>query len=231
MKHLVAIGLIIFSNVLTAQQENLKPTLIDNTDPTRWVYIAPAADPGLVGDQYFFKDWQVAKIVFRKGVVKDGLLVNYNLEEEELEIATSEGLKIFPAGSILSWEADDKQFRSFFDFGNTCIPEGKKYAQVLSDSNAILLLKVTDLKKRNPSYNEKLGIGDNNYRYMKSTRLVILKNGQCEEISGSASKREKLFIDFFGNQRITKIMDEQNLDLKSEEDLIRLIDQLSDGSI
>jgi hypothetical protein len=98
---------------------------------------------------------------------------------------------------------------------------------MLVDNNNAMLLKATDLKKRNPSYNEKLGIGDNNYRYMKSNRLLILKNNKCEEVSGSTSKREKLLIDFFQNQRITRIIEEQNLDLKSEEDLIKLIEQES----
>ncbi|MBK8504805.1 MAG: hypothetical protein IPL46_22900 [Saprospiraceae bacterium] len=164
-------------------------------------------------------------------MVKQGLLVNYNLEDEELEIATSEGIKIVPEGLILSWETGNKTFRALFDFDNACLPKGKKYAQMLIDSNNAMLLKATDLKKRNPSYNEKLGIGDNNYRYMKSSRLLLLKNNRCEEVSGSDSKREKLFIDFFGNQRITKIIDEQKLDLKSEKDLIRLIEQESHNNL
>ena len=93
------------------------------------------------------------------------------------------------------------------------------------------LFRVTDLKKRNPSYNEKLGIGDNNYRYIKSDRLLLIKNSRCEEIIGSNSKREKLFIDFFGNRHVTKIISEQKLDMKSDDHIIKLLEQLSNSTL
>ena len=169
----------------------------------------------------------MAKITFKGKVVREGLLVNYNLEDEELEISTTEGIKIVPAGFISSWEVGERVFVSLFGSKDECIRSEKAYGEVLTESGDLILMKVYNLEKRNPVYNEKLGIGDNNYRYTRSDQILLLHNAKCLDISGSASRREKNILHFLKNQKISKLVQEQKFDLKQEADLIALVEQVA----
>lgn len=213
--------------MVLAQKENLKPTLIDNTDRTGWIYVSPANQPGIRGDHYLFTDWKLARVVFKDEGVREGLLVNYNLENEQLEISTTEGIKLVPDGFILSLEVDGKTFVSLHNYTERCINAQRKYAEVLSDGRDIVLLKVFEFSRKNPTYNEKLGIGDNNYRIIKSEELFLLNKGKCQEISGSASRREKILSNFLRSEHIPKLIDQHNLNIRDEADLIVLLDQMT----
>ncbi len=217
----------IFPALVLAQKENLKPTLIDNTDRTGWIYVSPANQPGIRGDQYLFAEWKLARVVFKDETVREGLMVNYNLENEQLEISTTEGIKVVPDGFILSWEVDGRTFVSLHNYTERCINAERKYAEVLSGAHEPVLLKVYEFSRRNPAYNEKLGIGDNNYRIIKSEALFLLNKGKCQEISGNAPRREKILSNFLKNQRIPKLIDQHNLNIRDEADLILLLDHMT----
>lgn len=62
--------------LVLAQKENLKPTLIDNTDRPGWIYVSPSNQPGIRGDQYLFTEWKLARVEFKDEVVSEVLLVN-----------------------------------------------------------------------------------------------------------------------------------------------------------
>lgn len=226
MKHWILI-ICFFPLVVLSQEENLKPTIIDNTDPSRWIYVSPEEQPGLRGDQYLFDDWQIATLTFKENVVKEGLLVNLNLEDDELEIATTEGIKIVPKGFITSWKVKDHLFVSLYGSNDKCLESDKSYAEILSENDDLVLLKIQDLEKRNPAYNEKLGIGDNNYRYLREDKLILLNDGKCLEITGGSGKREKSLVQFLRNQSISKLIKENDLNLKDEKDLVRLIELIA----
>lgn len=209
------------------QEESLKPTLIDNTDPTRWIYVSSSEQPGLRGGRYLFDQWRYATLTFKGDIVKEGLLVNYNLEDEELEISTTEGIKIVPAGFITSWKVQDRVFVSLHEIKDECLNGEKSYAEILSKNDNLILLKIQKVERRNPVYNEKLGIGDNNYRYVREDEIILLRQGKCLEISGSAGKREKSLTSFLNKQSISKLVKENDLNLKVEEDLVALVEQIA----
>lgn len=212
---------------LQAQKEHLKPTLIDNTDKTGWIYLNPEEEPGLRGDYYLFSQWKTARVVFENELVKEGLLVNYNLLEDALEIATNEGVKIVPEGYVLTWEVDNRTYVSLASFKDPCLPVQKDYAEILCDRDGLLLLRIHEVEQKNPSYHEKLGIGDDNYRMIKSEKIFLLYRGQCREIIGNASKRKRLINELLDDRQISKIIDQQDLNLKEESDLIRLLEQIT----
>jgi hypothetical protein len=212
---------------LQAQKEHLKPTLIDNTDKTGWIYLNPEKAPGLRGDHYLFSQWKTARVVFKNELVKEGLLVNYNLLEDALEIATNEGVKVVPEGYVLTWEVDGRVYASLASFKDSCIPVQKDYAEILSDRHDLILLKIHGVERKNPSYNEKLGIGDDNYRMIKSEKIFLLYRGHCREINGNASKRKRLILELLDDRQVSKIIEQQDLNLKEESDLIRLLEQIT----
>lgn len=232
MKVLLFFTLNLAAFSVAAQEEHLKPTLIDNTDPSRWIYESPQQQPGIRGDQYLFDIWKMAKITFKNDVVKDGLLVNYNLEDQELEISTTEGIKILPKGFIKQWTISDglqqRSFQTVSFLGVNCLPVEKIYGEILSKTVELTLIKVQDLTRKNPTYNERLGIGDNNYRLLRSDHLFLLQGDKCIELAGGAAKREKALAVFLRSRNIEKIIDDQNLNIKGESDLISLIQELGD---
>jgi hypothetical protein len=122
---------------------------------------------------------------------------------------------------------DERTFVSLHNYTERCFNAEKKYAEVLHDGHDLVLLIVFEFSRKNPAYNEKLGIGDNNYRMIKSEELFLLNRGKCLEINGSALRREKILSNFLKNQRIPKLIDQHELNIRYEDDLIVLLDQLT----
>ena len=229
MKRVIYLLICIFSSViLKAQEEHLKPAIIDNTDPTRWLYVSPAPEPGIRGDQYLFETWKKVELVFAGGHSRNDLYVNLDLENQHLEISTEEGIKVIPNGMVhnfwYSEQGDTIQFVSTNKMDLNCTSEGVAYVEVkyASETTQLLILHSLDVKK--PSYNERLGIGDNNIKRYKESHFAVIRNNSCTLLSGGSKKIQKQLVDTLRNKRVNNLVDRNNLKLKDEEDLTRLFE-------
>lgn len=216
----------IFS-VLNAQEEHLKPTIFDNTDPTRWMYVPPAPEPGIRGDQYLFETWKKVELVFAGGQSRNDLYVNMDLETQKLEISTEEGIKVIPNGMVNNFWYLEKGDTMHFVSANRmdlCSSMDIGYVEVkyASEETQLLVLHTLDVKK--PSYNERLGIGDNNIKRYKERSYLVLRDKKCATLSGSNKKIQKQLVDVLRNKRVNSLVDKNDLKLKDEEDLTRLFE-------
>ena len=100
MKYFTIVFLIFSQINLSAQKEHLEYSLIDDTDPTGWLYTSPKAEPGVRGRQYLFEPWKLADIELSNGDAKEDLYLNYNLETQTLEISIQDGIKVVPGGLV-----------------------------------------------------------------------------------------------------------------------------------
>ncbi len=223
--YLVAICL---SLDLSGQKEHLEYALIDNTDPTGWIYVSPDTEPGIRGNQYFFEKWQLSDLVLSNGDVKENIYLNYNLEDQSLEISTQQGIKIVPAGLIKSFryqqESGQKIFthHSFSDL--PCLRKVVGYHEELFKDDQVDVHLSHSLERKDPTYNEKLGIGDNNIRWINKEQVWLNTRQTCHLISGSKSKREKIIAKAMRNSRISEIVQNEKLNLKRSKDIATLIE-------
>ncbi len=213
--------------VLEAQEEHLKPTIFDNTDPTRWLYVPPAPEPGVRGDQYLFETWKKVELVFAGGQSRNDLYVNLDLETQKLEISTEEGIKVIPNGMINNfWYLENGDSTHFVSANrmDLCSSRDVGYVEVKYASEETQLMVVHTLDVKKPSYNERLGIGDNNIKRYKERSYLVLRNKRCTTLSGSNKKIQKQLVDVLRNKRVNSLVDKNDLKLKDEEDLTRLFE-------
>lgn len=227
MKYLITICFAFAIGYLDAQKEHLEYALIDDTDPTGWLYTSPKAEPGVRGRQYLFEQWKLAKIVLGNGDVKADIFVNYNLENQILEISTQDGIKVVPPGLVKYFHFEDEGMTRTFmhaSYANLgCLQMLEGYHELLHDVGDLQLVVCRRMEKKDPMYNEKLGIGDNNIRLVTKEDVWLATGKRCTELKGSGSKREKQLVQVLRNSRIRKIVEKENLNLKRPSDLAKLM--------
>ena len=221
----------IFSiDLLSAQKEHLEYSLIDDTDPTGWLYTSPKAEPGVRGRQYLFEAWQLSDLVLSNNDVKEDIYVNYNLENQTLEISAQDGIKVVPEGLVVKFSFVEGGKRRTFMYASyaqlKCIKVIEGYHEVLHDGDGLQLVVCRRMQKKDPIYNEKLAVGDNNIRLITKENVWLASGKKCTELKGSGSKREKQLMQALRNSRISKIVDKENLNLKRPEDLAILMQAL-----
>ena len=218
------------SALVTAQKEHLEYALIDDTDPTGWLYTSPKAEPGVRGRQYLFETWQLSNLVLSNGDVKKDIYVNYNLESQTLEISTQDGIKVVPGGLVKYFHFKDQGTnRSFMHASHSllkCLQMLEGYHELLHDEDEVQLVISRRMEKKDPMYNEKLGIGDNNIRLITKEDVWLASGKKCTELKGPGGKREKQLVQVLRNSRISKIVDKEKLNLKRAEDLVKLMQAL-----
>ena len=221
------------SATLPAQRENLKYALIDNTDPTRWIYVSPEEKPGIRGSQYLFDDWINATLELSNGDEKENLYVNYNLENQNLEISTQDGIKVVPEGLIRHFTyAAGEHIRTFINAADMaatgCTFSGHGYLEILYYSEDQLLLHSFTFERKKPSYNERLGLGDDNEKLIHKMHLWLVQAKQCTELTGSAKRRRKQLSKALRTSRVEVTTKEHKLNLKKAEDVVTLLQLLPD---
>lgn len=220
------ICLTVFSLSLSAQKEHQEVMLLDPTDPAKWIYESPTTIPGQVGNEYLFEKWEVGTVVFRNKIKREDLYLNYNLERQELEILTDQGVKIAPHQIIDHWTIQSGE-RTFIpvEAHNLLEEKGSSFLEILyGDINGVSLMIEHSIYSRKPTYNSQLGLGDNNYRLFPQKRTYLNYKNKRVELPKSAKKREKEISSLLRSNQISKLCKSHKLHLQEEEDLVQLLE-------
>lgn len=214
----------------TAQKEHLEYALIDDTDPTGWIYTSPKAEPGVRGRQYLFMEWKLANLTLSNDDVKSSIYSNYNLESQTLEISTQYGIKLIPAGLVKEFNFKEvegaRRFTYTPNIEGDCRESHGNYFEVFYEGPSRSLVQSYELVKKDPIYNEKLGIGDNNVRLILEDHLYLITEKTCAEIKGSAGRRAQQLGKILRNSRIETLAKKNNLKIKDPRDLALLLKHL-----
>ncbi len=210
-------------SLATAQQENLEYVIVDDTDPTGWLYVSDGIPPGARGDQYLFKEWQECKLTFSNGHKVERAMVNYHAIENRLEVMTRNGVKYLPLDRIkqVSQLAHPRGIFTVTDKVGKA--DTKALVEEIYRGEKWQILVWDKVEKSNPSYNEKLGVGDNNVRYQRKRKLYLTDGKKYVEIKGSQAKRIKVLKETLRSSRIEKICKQEKLDLRQTGDLTQLL--------
>ncbi len=215
------------ATILMGQEEHLKYNLIDNTDPGRWIFISPDEPPGVRGNNYLFDEWLSANLALNNGSLHECFL-NYDIQEQNLEVLTQEGVKVVPVTLVDSFlcidQAGNRQvFWPRHKLDLVCILSQLNYLQLLFDGDKVRLWSGFEIIKKDPFYNEKLDVGDNNVKLIEQEHLFAEREGKCILLAGSAKKRVKTLNQFLRSSRIDKLVKDHGLNLKKTEDLVQLL--------
>lgn len=205
---------------------NIPGKLIDvKTGSNAVVTQLAMAPPTTNGDVYLHSDWALANITLSDEKTQlTGYPVKLDLKTNNLEIRYDNQVKLLPA----------RRIREFVLLRNNGVREkfvnASKYVLNESpiegflhvvDTGKWALLKKTDLKMIESSYNAALDVGQRDHRLVKDERSFFSRGNTLYEIDLSLKKFCKQFIGH--ESAISKFIKEEKLSLKKADDLHALL--------
>jgi hypothetical protein len=226
---LMAIPSIIFGQLSSAVPENVRASYsIDRFGDgiiNEMIYGIPLPAPKVIGDTYIDAEWNKGRIfLYEREKFIDGYPVRYDLDRQELEVRTPEGVRVIPGTKI----------RSFVTFETNAPEEGSVYVNTREFSSAenegfdgffkvivdgsMALMSATTVVVKKPDYNEAMNVGNQNFRIAKREKFFYASEGKVRELPTRkkellgifpAGSRESLN-EFIGAKHV-RINDEQGL--------------------
>jgi hypothetical protein len=176
------------------------------------------------GSYYYNDNWYIGKLELFSGEIINDYPLKLDLKFNQIDIKVNESVKIITAGAIkeIVWR---NSLGSIEVLRNTSLYKDFKgsngFFSVLVEGN-ITLMKKMELTLLEGNYNGAIDAGNENSKYVKKEKYYILKDYKINKIRKSRRIVSQLLSD-----QITKIeefVDANNLNLKEEDDLIRVFD-------
>lgn len=184
----------------------------------------PLAPAETVGEVYLDSYWRSADITLTDQTELKGYPIKVNFKTSDLEIQYERQTKVLPGSRVSHFailNADgsmDKYINGKNHLLNNVPVRG--FLQVL-DSGKWSLLKKTDIKIIEASYNPALAVGQRDNQIVKSEASFLSHGNMLYELDGSAKKFSKQFA---GHEAaISKFMKEEKINLKKTDGAAALL--------
>lgn len=174
------------------------------------------------GSPYVFDNWSVGTVQTTKGVL-DNVDIKYSEFEDQVFFKNKEGQTMQFADPIIDftmlYKGNDKQISAHYRNGYSNIPglNSKSFFEVLADGKCQLLKKTTKKIKQEVVYgsteSDKNFIATNRYYIETPEKGILVKKDKKSILAALAGKQAELETYIKNN----------NIDFKSDEDLIKLI--------
>ena len=159
-------------------------------------------EPGtVVGDAYLNPEWKrTTLLLYDVDKMIEGYPARYEIDEDQFEIKSSTGIKVLNGRKVKSFVWIDSLTKTphYFvngrDFANSDGVRMSGFYEVLAEGQLTLLGK-TEVVVKEPTYNEKLDMGQRNTRIIKRTSFFYLDNGALKEVPSSRKKLLPIFGD------------------------------------
>jgi len=187
------------------------------------LYGVPMAEPTLVGDSYFNKDWKKASVaLYENENLITGYWVRFELLKNELEIKTKTGVKVLEGdrikGFVLTDSVNEKPtyFINAKDYKLDQRITIIGFLEVLVEGKYILVKK-NEASIRKSDYNMKLDVGNRNDEIIRSSSLFYLQGSDLKKAPNTKSSVVELFAD--KSNDIQKYIKVNKLNLKLQDHL------------
>jgi hypothetical protein len=157
-------------------------------------------EPGkVVGNSYLNADWKrTTFMLYDTDKMIEGYHARYEIEQDQFEIKAAGGIKVLSGRKVKSFVWVDSLSKSphYFVNGKDLRGEGQTqptgFYEVLTEGGLTLLAK-TDIVVKEPTYNEKLDMGQRDTRIVKKTAFFYIDNNVMKELPSSRKKLLPLF--------------------------------------
>jgi hypothetical protein len=192
----------------------------------------------VVGDVYFNPKWSLAIIDFYPrmvdtptGKVKlDTLydaLVKYNVQSNDIEFDTPNGVKVVSGAMVRSmvWKKKDDENATFLINSNEFIDNSEKvkpsFLEILVQGKK-QLLEYTEVKIKKPDYVATLNVGSTDTQIIKDKSLYIIEGKELVKFTGSRKQTLEVMAD--KRIQILKYIRKEGLIFRRRIDLIRMFE-------
>jgi hypothetical protein len=199
--------------------------------PLGLVNALPVAPPGVKGNAYE-ENWQVADIYLTSEEKIENVQMRVNLKDYSLEIKHNGQIKILHHSRVASFSKRDIVGKNHFFVSAKAYqvtPVVLGYFEVIQDGEyALLQHTITDVVSGN--YNTALDVGARDSEIVKHKEFYLAKNNLAVKVLSNKKKmlaaaRETLQLE------LEKKIESLRINLKKEEDLIALIQDLNKEKI
>jgi hypothetical protein len=208
----LAIPSSLFAQLSSAVPENVRASYsIDRFGDgiiNEMIYGIPLPAPKITGDTYINAEWNKGRIfLYGNDKFVDGYPIRYDLDRQELEVRTTQGIKVIPGTKIRSFITFETNAPPegiiYVNAGEFSFPDGEEFDgffKVIVDGSMALMSATTVVVKK-PDYNEAMNVGNQNFRIAKREKFFYALEGKVRELP----MRKKELLDIFPAERRASI--------------------------
>jgi|GEM_PF-4887285 len=180
----------------------------------------------IVGSPYLLDNYQKGKLYLEKNKVVKDFVFNYNVCLNRIEFKeNNETMVITKPERINKLIYNDNQIFEYVTYEEKKFLANnevkRSFMQLLSEGR-VRLYKAFHCNLSNPSYNVSMMAGNRDYEFHHSQSYYIQKNTTAVEIKPRKNKILKALSQ--NRSKVNEYIEMHNLNLKDENDLIRLFD-------
>lgn len=230
MKSLISTFVIFIGSVIMCYSQEPETVYIEL--PGRYSIGITAADgfkipeSRIVGSPYLLDNYQKGKLYLEKNKVVKDFVFNYNVCLNRIEFKENgETMIITKPEKIIKVLYNNNQIFEYVTYeekkflAKNVVKRG--FMQLLSDG-PVKLYKAFHCSLSNPNYNVSMMAGNRDYEFHHSHSYYIQKNTTATEIKPRKNKVLKALSQ--DRSKVKEYIEMQNLNLRDENDLIRLFD-------
>jgi hypothetical protein len=187
----------------------------------------PLPAPKVVGDTYIDEEWKEGRILlYDREKYIDGYPIRYDLDKQEMEIRTPQGIKVVGGAQIRTFvmldegKSSPEVYVNAKDFKISPDVVYTGFLQVVEDGSMALLCGHT-IKVKQPDYNEAMNVGNRDYRILKKENFFFMHNGVLTRVP----EKKKELVEIFPEDRrkiMRDFMETNGLNASRGVDLKRL---------
>ena len=186
----------------------------------------------LKGDYYILDKWYEGNITFKSGELITGLLTNYDLENDQVEVKYEDMIKVIPLLRIDNFViADEDNSRLFmpcenYNYGNGVLMAG--VCEVLDSNYFGLIIKYTSEIKE-ATYVPALDMGKKEDEIILKKKYFLTIGKSAYEIPG----RKQLFAELYAPYAddISLYLKKNKLNPKDDDDLHTILNYLNSSEV
>ena len=163
------------------------------------LYGIPLEPGNVVGNSYLNDNWRrTTFLLYDVEKMLEGYHSRYEIGQNQFEIKTTDGIKVLNGKKVKSFVCMDTltkvphYFINGLDYENEENVRQSGFFEVMTEGSLTLLSKM-QVSVKEPTYNEKLDMGNPDTRILKKTRYYVIANHKLKEVPSSRKKFLPLF--------------------------------------
>ncbi|MEZ4825444.1 MAG: hypothetical protein R3C61_03995 [Bacteroidia bacterium] len=190
--------------------------------PNSFVQEIPFIPEGYKGSFYLDENWHTGTISLHDSALISDITLRCDLQADRLEIRLGDGIRVLPFYQILAFEYKDETGRHhiFTPANHFKLPDGAPVsgiAEVLFQSEGIILLAVKTLSLKSANYNVQIDMGERTPEWVQQEKLYFVPGSGKYLIPAKPGNREEIFgektaeVDLWMKQNQLRFKDKENL--------------------
>lgn len=192
-------------------------------NPNQIVTTMPAAPPGVQGDVYLYKTFNLSAFELYDGRIVEGFLTKLDLNRNEFDVITPQGIRVLKGNLVRSFIMIDSLTQAQINFVNIQEWKGEQplagFFELLAEGEMTLARK-SDVIFKKADYHPALNVGSRDHKYIQKSQLYYILNQNYFVLPP-----KKNLMKIFGEQQkeMNAFLNKSDINLSKDADIARLV--------